>query len=85
MKSFINIIEIINDRHHYNKIESKIVVFTMTVDLFFVDQKTRDQVPNEFGKTSKELEQDVQILSDWVKTQPHFPEIMGILDCFKHF
>lgn len=32
---------------------------------------------NTFGKTSDDLEQDIEILIEWIKSQPHLPEVPG--------
>lgn len=33
------------------------------------------QIEKELNKTKRDLEKDVQIVEDWMKTQPHLPEI----------
>lgn len=49
----------------------------MVDDILFVDQKTRNLITEQFNKTPNQLEDNVNSLTEWVKTQPHFPEIMG--------
>lgn len=36
-----------------------------------------------FGKTMEDIEKDVDTIKEWIKTQPHFPEIPGELTLSK--
>jgi hypothetical protein len=45
--------------------------------MFCIDDDVREQVAKMFGRTSKVLDEDVQIVKKWLQTQAHLPELMG--------
>ncbi|XP_050501110.1 clavesin-2-like [Diabrotica virgifera virgifera] len=38
-------------------------------------EKRKALMLSHFGKTNKDLEEDVKLIKEWLKTQPHLPEI----------
>lgn len=46
--------------------------------MFYTDEDIL-AVLKHFGKTKKSLGEDVQIIQNWLKTQPHIPEVTGEL------
>lgn len=49
---------------------------TKTEELFFGNRTAKlDRALKAFGKTVADLEQDVNVLKEWLKLQRHLPEI----------
>ncbi|CAH1104013.1 unnamed protein product [Psylliodes chrysocephalus] len=40
-----------------------------------IDRKNKVKILERFDKTEKDLEEDVELIQDWFKSQPHLPEI----------
>lgn len=52
-------------------------------DLLFGNKSARlNSALTLFEKTHRDLEQDLQIIKDWIKTQPHLPETPSKLKCY---
>lgn len=47
------------------------------VKIYSFSDELEEKIANNFGKTKEMLRNDVQIVVEWMKTQPYFPEIMG--------
>lgn len=52
-----------------------------TKQLFMSDRKA---VREAFGKSDKNVLEDIEIIRNWIQTQPHLPEIPSkyIFNCF---
>jgi hypothetical protein len=46
---------------------------TQTPNIYIVDE---DRVRESFETTVQRVDKDVEIIREWLKTQPHLPEIM---------
>ncbi|RZC39700.1 hypothetical protein BDFB_012916 [Asbolus verrucosus] len=46
------------------------------MDLFHVDESVWKKALELFDRTEKSFEEDVETVKEWMKTQPHLPEIM---------
>lgn len=42
-----------------------------------VSENEKIKFYDSFGRTKKQVEDDVKIVAKWLKTQPHLPEIMS--------
>lgn len=49
----------------------------MATSLFELDPNSEQNVYNYFGVRKEKVDQDVQIVQKWLKTQTHLPEIMS--------
>lgn len=48
-----------------------------TKEIMFYTEADVLAVLKYFGKSRKSVEEDVTIIQNWLKTQPHIPEVTG--------
>lgn len=44
---------------------------------FEVSEKNKLKIYQSFGKSKEDIDNDVEIIKKWLKTQKHLPEILG--------
>lgn len=50
----------------------------MTKSLLRIDgESVYSQLEKEFGKNRSDVDADVQIICEWLKTQQHLPDVIG--------
>lgn len=50
----------------------------MTKSLLRIDgESVYSQLEKEFGKSRSDVDADVQIICEWLKTQQHLPDVIG--------
>lgn len=46
--------------------------------MFEIEKNTVLEIYRSFGRTEDQVEEDVETLTEWLKTQLHLPEVMSI-------
>lgn len=48
----------------------------MDTNLFKVKENSIKSMYEHFNRTKEDVDKDIEIILEWLKTQPHLPEIM---------